>query len=164
MSVRTYGKIYLDEDKTHWKINNAEPHVCIKLKAVFAKLSASATQPFTFDNTPEVCQDLLWFTDRYPLAISEADMALMKREKKKQLIGRVDRDGQKEQVTVIYLVSDYGSDPLIIDMLGVKSSQSHNIINPLTPVAEQYSDDSRLKLLAEKFLSKKDGNDNKSEN
>ena len=83
--MRTYGKIYLDEDKTHWKINNAEPHVCIKLKAVFAKLSASATQPFTFDNTPEVCQDLLWFTDRYPLAISEADMALMKREKKKHV-------------------------------------------------------------------------------
>jgi len=395
MPVRTYGKIYLDEDKKHWKINNAEPHVCIKLKAIFAKLSAGATQPFSFDNTPEVCQDLLWFTERYPLAISEADMSVMKREKKKhvnnineverillpdyqpreltlnegyqarhyqltsvdvymkvkrlligddiglgktvcgilsclhketrprrtraevgmelppinkivhtvgydegevikadqiarqlairatsgsfvergqasreldilvrqatgvskarhvaeyvkilldnnepimlaawhrdvysvlleelkdynpvmftgsespaqkeeakrkfvdgetnlfiislrsgigldglqgrcnivviaeldwspkimdQLIGRIDRFGQKEQVTAIYLVSDYGSDPLIIDMLAVKSSQSHNIINPLTAVAEQYTDESRLKLLAEKFLSKK---------
>jgi SNF2 family DNA or RNA helicase len=83
--VRAYGKIYLDEDKKHWKINNAEPHVCIKLKAIFAKLSASATQPFSFDNTPEVCQDLLWFTERYPLAISEADMLVMKREKKKHV-------------------------------------------------------------------------------
>ena len=53
-------------------------------------------------------------------------------------------------------MSDFGSDPLIIDMLGVKSSQSHNIINPLTAVAEQYTDESRLKLLAEKFLSKKE--------
>ncbi len=72
-----------------------------------------------------------------------------------QLIGRLDRDGQQEQVTAIYLVSDFGSDPLIIDMLGIKSSQSHNIINPLTSVAEQYSDDSRLKLLAESFLNNK---------
>lgn len=72
-----------------------------------------------------------------------------------QLIGRLDREGQKEQVTAIYLVSDFGSDPLIVDMLGVKSSQSHNIINPLTAVEDQFSDDSRLKLLAEKFLEKK---------
>lgn len=72
-----------------------------------------------------------------------------------QLIGRLDREGQKEQVTAIYLVSDFGSDPLIVDMLGVKSSQSHNIINPLTAVEDQFSDESRLKLLAEKFLEKK---------
>lgn len=71
-----------------------------------------------------------------------------------QLIGRLDRDGQQQQVTAIYLVSDYGSDPLIIDMLGLKSSQSHNIINPLSAVEEQYSDDSRIKLLAERFLEK----------
>jgi SNF2 family DNA or RNA helicase len=72
-----------------------------------------------------------------------------------QLIGRLDRDGQQEQVTAIYLVSEFGSDPLIIDMLGIKSSQSHNIINPLTAIEEQFSDESRLKLLAERFLDKK---------
>ena len=72
-----------------------------------------------------------------------------------QLIGRLDRDGQQEQVTAIYLVSDYGSDPLIIDMLAIKSSQSHNIIDPLTAVDAQYSDESRIKLLAERFLDKK---------
>lgn len=71
-----------------------------------------------------------------------------------QLIGRVDRDGQTEQVTAIYLVSDYGSDPLIIDMLSIKSSQSHNIINPLTAVEEQFTDVSRIKILAERFLEK----------
>ncbi len=72
-----------------------------------------------------------------------------------QLIGRLDRDGQAEQVTAIYLVSEYGSDPLIIDMLGLKSSQSHSIINPLTAVAHQHSDDSRIKLLAQQFLQKR---------
>lgn len=73
-----------------------------------------------------------------------------------QLIGRLDRDGQQEQVTAIYLVSEYGSDPLIIDLLGLKSSQSHNILNPLTAIEQQHADDSRLKLLAQKFLKKSD--------
>lgn len=71
-----------------------------------------------------------------------------------QLIGRVDRDGQEEQVTAIFLVSEYGSDPLIIDILGIKSSQSHNIMNPLQAVDEKYSDESRIKLMAEKYLEK----------
>jgi SNF2 family DNA or RNA helicase len=76
-----------------------------------------------------------------------------------QVIGRVDRDGQNQQVTAIFLVSDCGSDPLIIDMLGIKSSQSHGIINPLeSGVQEQFSDDSRIKLLAQKYLEKKTGN------
>ncbi len=71
-----------------------------------------------------------------------------------QLIGRLDRDGQQEQVTAIYLVSEFGSDPLIIDLLGLKSSQSHNIMNPLSTVEDQFTDESRLKLLAERFLKK----------
>jgi SNF2 family DNA or RNA helicase len=77
-----------------------------------------------------------------------------------QVIGRVDRDGRdvNEQVTAIYLVSDCGSDPLIINMLGIKASQSHGIINPLASgIDEQYSDDSRIKLLAQKYLDKKSG-------
>lgn len=72
-----------------------------------------------------------------------------------QLIGRVDRDGQKEQVTAIYLVSEYGSDPPIIDMLGIKSSQSHNIMNPLQAIEDQYSDESRIKMMAARYLEKK---------
>lgn len=71
-----------------------------------------------------------------------------------QVIGRIDRDGQTDQVTAIFLVSEFGSDPLIIDLLGIKSSQSHNIINPLIAVENQYSDESRLKLLAQRFLEK----------
>ncbi len=73
-----------------------------------------------------------------------------------QLIGRVDRDGQQEQVTAFFPVSEYGSDPVIINLLGLKSSQSHGIINPLESPAEQYSDESRIKLLAQQYLKKKD--------
>jgi hypothetical protein len=76
-----------------------------------------------------------------------------------QLIGRSNRDkkdGNQNNVTAIFLVSDCGSDPLIIDMLGIKTSQSHGIINPLdNSVSEKYSDESRLKLLAQRYLDKK---------
>jgi SNF2 family DNA or RNA helicase len=73
-----------------------------------------------------------------------------------QLIGRVDRDGQPEPVTAYFLISDFGSDPVIIDLLGLKASQAHGIIDPLTAVSAQYSDESRIKILAESFLKRKE--------
>jgi SNF2 family DNA or RNA helicase len=74
-----------------------------------------------------------------------------------QLIGRVDRDGRdiQEPVTAIFCVSEYGSDPVIMDMLGLKASQSHNIVDPLSAPTVQMSDDSRIQTLAKKFLEKK---------
>lgn len=71
-----------------------------------------------------------------------------------QLVGRVDRDGQQEQVTAIYLVSESGSDPVIINLLGLKASQSMGIVDPLSTPAEQYSDESRMKQLAAQYLNK----------
>ncbi|WP_316851192.1 SNF2-related protein [Pedobacter agri] len=71
-----------------------------------------------------------------------------------QLIGRVDRDGQPEQVTAIFLVSDSGSDPVIIDLLGLKASQSNGIVDPLKGVEQQFSDESRMKILAKQYLGK----------
>lgn len=82
MAVRTYGKLYISEDKKHWLINNAEPHVCIKLKAIFTKISKAQTQPFKFINNDENCRELLWFIDRYPLTISDNELALLKKGKK----------------------------------------------------------------------------------
>ncbi len=70
-----------------------------------------------------------------------------------QIIGRVDRDGQENEVTAIFLTVDYGSDPSIVDICGLKASQSHGIVNPLLAPAQQYSDGARLKKLAEDYLS-----------
>lgn len=72
-----------------------------------------------------------------------------------QLIGRVDRDGQVHQVTAHFLVSDYGSDPVIINLLGLKSSQAQGIVDPLKAIETQYSDSSRMKVLAQQYISKK---------
>lgn len=76
-----------------------------------------------------------------------------------QVVGRIDRDGQDDQVTAYFLVTDYGSDPPMIDVLGLKSSQAHGITSPLEAIPEQFSDESRIKIMAESFLAiGRDGN------
>jgi len=69
-----------------------------------------------------------------------------------QLIGRLDRPGQESEVTAIYLPTNGGSDPLIIGVLGLKASQSRGITDPLAGVKQVYSDESRIKLLAQQYL------------
>jgi len=75
-----------------------------------------------------------------------------------QVIGRVDRDGRDTSlpVTAHFLVSDSGSDPVIINLLGLKASQANGIVDPLSLPAEQYSDESRMKLLAQQYLTSKE--------
>jgi len=72
-----------------------------------------------------------------------------------QVIGRLNRDGQDSQVTAIYLTTDNGTDPLMLDLLGVKAAQAHGIVNATDEVEFQQSDDSRIKRLAESILSRK---------
>ena len=69
-----------------------------------------------------------------------------------QLIARVDRPGSTEQVTAIYLVSEWGSDPSIIDLLGLKESQFEGIVNPLVATQAQFTDEGRIKTMAKRFL------------
>jgi len=71
-----------------------------------------------------------------------------------QLIGRIDRPGQKNKVTCTYLVSDDGSDPVFIDRLALRASQSHGIMDPMLDMPEQHSDDSRIKQMAQRVLER----------
>lgn len=78
----------------------------------------------------------------------------------KQLIGRLRRPGQKHQVDAIYAIANGGSDPVMVEMLGLKSSQSHGIVDPLLEqVAPQTSDDSRIKALARAYLQQEKRHD-----
>lgn len=70
-----------------------------------------------------------------------------------QVIGRLDREGQQEQVTAIYLNTDEGSDPPMVEVLGVKSSQSTGIVDPGRQLNARHSDKSRIQALAERFLA-----------
>jgi SNF2 family DNA or RNA helicase len=72
-----------------------------------------------------------------------------------QNIGRVWRDGQDEPVVVYYLVSEHGSDPIVQDVLGLKTQQitglrdpNQDLVTKLQVVQADY-----IKKLAEKFLS-----------
>ncbi len=74
-----------------------------------------------------------------------------------QFIGRVHRDGsdhENDNVTAFFLVSNSGSDPIIMNICGLKASQSQAIIDPNKDPMETYSDESRAKMLANYYLSK----------
>lgn len=70
-----------------------------------------------------------------------------------QCIGRIHRDGQKDSVMAYFLLSDYGSDPVMADIIGVKRSQMEGIRDPTADLIEaSQSVDNDLKKLAESFL------------
>lgn len=69
-----------------------------------------------------------------------------------QFIGRLYRDGQKESVTAIYLNTDEGSDPPMVELLGLKDSQSTGITDPGKQLEARHSDKSPIQALAEQVL------------
>lgn len=71
--MRTYGALTLDGDA--WTLAELEPHVKIKLKAIFSHIPKGAGGPYVFRDTPDRCADLSWFASRYPLAMSAHDKA-----------------------------------------------------------------------------------------
>jgi SNF2 family DNA or RNA helicase len=72
-----------------------------------------------------------------------------------QLEQRLDRDGQKNPVMILYPVSDGGSDPVLMDLCGLKNSQADGIMEPDGKKDIGYgSDESRIKKLVEYYLSK----------
>lgn len=74
---RTYGSaIYMMGE---WVLDEIEPHVSIRLKKIFPKIPVYATPPFRFKSTPEICAELEWFMDRYPLVISDKDLKFLQK-------------------------------------------------------------------------------------
>lgn len=72
-----------------------------------------------------------------------------------QCIGRLDREGQPDPVTAIFLNAEDGSDPPMIELLGVKAAQASGIVDPGLIQEPRTSDDSRVKMLARQFLDKR---------
>jgi len=69
-----------------------------------------------------------------------------------QVTGRLRRPGQPRQVNVHYLHTNEGSDPVLLETLGIKADQSSGIVDPGQAVKERFSDDSRIRRLAEHVL------------
>jgi hypothetical protein len=72
--------------------------------------------------------------------------------------GRVHRDGQKDGVTEFYLVTDDGSDPVVMDVLGVKKIQLAGIRDPDRDVIETATDGAEnIKKLAQFVIDRRNG-------
>lgn len=70
-----------------------------------------------------------------------------------QNIGRVDRDGQESPVTAFMLISDEGSDPLMCEVLGLKTDQIEGLRGREANNVLQRTDDGQtLKRLAANYL------------
>jgi hypothetical protein len=70
-----------------------------------------------------------------------------------QYIARLRRDGLIGPVTAIFPVSEFGCDPAMIDLLGLKASQSHGMLNPHVDPEKTLQDVSKIKEVAAKFLA-----------
>ncbi len=71
-----------------------------------------------------------------------------------QILWRLDREGQKNPVTCFLLVTDDGSDPPMMDVLGIKKSEATQIVDPHLGVHIAESDESHLRRLVERYLAK----------
>lgn len=74
-----------------------------------------------------------------------------------QCLGRLDREGQTEPVTGIFLVVEDGSDPPMMEVLGIKASEATQVTDPSLGVQAVHSDPSKLKGLVERYLNKPKG-------
>lgn len=73
-----------------------------------------------------------------------------------QCVGRVYRDGQAEPVVAYYLVSDYGADPVMADVLQIKDLQARGIRDPDADVIERSQvDPDKIKRLAADYIARK---------
>ena len=75
-----------------------------------------------------------------------------------QLAWRLDREGQTDPVTVFFLVTDAGSDPLILDVLGIKKNEATQIIDPYLGVHAREEDMSNVRRLVEHYLKRSSNN------
>lgn len=73
-----------------------------------------------------------------------------------QNIGRVQRDGQPDPVVAYFLVCDSGSDPSVVDALGLKTGQVEGIRTPDGSLVEELQvDPGRVRKLAVAYLAQR---------
>jgi SNF2 family DNA or RNA helicase len=82
------GRIWLQDGRWHIE---AAPHVAIRAKRVFGQLGAGHVGILKVKDTPDVCRDISWFCERYPMEMnSEHARYLREREA-----------GRRERETVV---------------------------------------------------------------
>ncbi|MGE0444526.1 MAG: SNF2-related protein [Vicinamibacterales bacterium] len=72
--MKTYGTLTWADNV--WTID-AAPHVAMRAKRIFARLEKKARGKLKVRSTPDVCRDLEWLLDRYPLEMSDRDRKVL---------------------------------------------------------------------------------------
>ncbi len=70
--MKTFGSLKLSKDRKSWVVE-CEPHIVMRLKRFFPKISRRQHGAIRLTNTIDTCRDLDWFTERYPLDITDSD-------------------------------------------------------------------------------------------
>jgi len=70
--VRTYGRLWFDEKTKNW-IVKAEPHITIRMKRIFERISKTEFGQITLADSDETRRELDWFLQRYNLEVSDKD-------------------------------------------------------------------------------------------
>lgn len=70
--MKTFGTLKLSKDRKQWLID-CEPHILMRLKRVFPKVSRKSHGTIRITNTIDTCRDIEWFTSRYPFEVANDD-------------------------------------------------------------------------------------------
>lgn len=70
--MKTFGSLSLSKDHKSWLID-CEPHILLRLKRVFPRVSRKAHGTIRVTNTLDTCRELEWFMQRYPFEVSSFD-------------------------------------------------------------------------------------------
>ena len=80
--MKTFGTLRLSKDRKQWCID-CEPHIVMRLKRVFPRVSRKAHWTIRITNTIDTCRELEWFMSRYPLDVSSDDRSRLDTEASK---------------------------------------------------------------------------------
>lgn len=72
--MKTYGTLILSAT---WQLA-AVPHVAMRVKRIFESIAKDQHGVIQIPDTPGNARDLLWFLERYPMEISEGDLAQLR--------------------------------------------------------------------------------------
>lgn len=77
--MKTYGTIQhgVDANDNDGWIINASPHVAMRIKRMFPRVWQGRTGAIEIKSTPEICRDLEWVMQRWPLEMSDAARAYL---------------------------------------------------------------------------------------
>lgn len=85
--MKTYGTATLK--KGTWMVA-CEPHVMIKLKRVFGRFRGKTPKTMKLKDTLEVCRDLAWFCERWPLVCDPSDYLAKRAEEHQRRAEHID--------------------------------------------------------------------------